>query len=175
MKTYTKVMLVIVVLFAVLGPLLIKGKDDKPIMNLSDWFPYGDVIMGKLREWQLSGGDLVGKLNLDLPGSNEADNQGEGGVDDSERQRVEVDNAPNRLSADSKKMYKWQDENGRWHFSSDKPADLQSVSLEDLPDVENVMDAPVEGDDEGSIMGVQGLDPAKVLEKLQRVAAERDK
>lgn len=171
MKVYVKVLLTVVVLFAVIGPLLIKGKDGKPIMDLGDWFPYGDVVMGKLREWQRSGGEFADKLDISLPG--EAGPVSQEAQD--EQQREQVAKAPNRLSSDSKKMYKWQDENGRWHFSSDKPMDLQRVSIEDLPDVENVMEPPVEGEDEESIMGIPGMDPAKVLEKLQRVAAERDK
>ena len=62
------------------------------------------------------------------------------------------ESAPTTLSASSGKMYKWQDEKGRWHFSYQKPAAMTRVSVEELPEVENVIEAPVnKGDNSSSI------------------------
>ena len=56
-------------------------------------------------------------------------------------------------------MYKWQDEQGRWHFSNQKPVTTTQVSMEQLPEVENVMEAPVnKGDNSSSIRLPGGFD-----------------
>ena len=39
-------------------------------------------------------------------------------------------------------VYKWQDEQGRWHFSSEQPADVDRVEREHLPELENVIPPP---------------------------------
>ena len=156
MKLYIKLLLAAVVLLAVVVPLFLTGPGGKPVMNVADWFPDADGVIGMVRQGADAGKALVSDSVDSLPGKE----------DDSAE---EVARAPARLASESGKMYKWQDAQGRWHFSSEKPTETTAVSLESLPDVENVMDAPVDKDDKGSMMN-----PGEILEKLQRMAAERD-
>jgi hypothetical protein len=53
-------------------------------------------------------------------------------------------------------MYKWQDEKVSWHFSTEKPPANQSVAVEKLPDIENVMEPPVATDSKGSTISLPG-------------------
>jgi len=39
-------------------------------------------------------------------------------------------------------VYKWQDKQGRWHFSSEQPANGAPAELEHLPELENVIPPP---------------------------------
>lgn len=167
MKLYIKILLVLVVLFAVVLPLLIKGADDKPIMSGGDWFPNGDRLIGLVREL----GQRVGHLM----GDEESAAVGSGGTDDPSAgtQPVTLSDAPTSFKPESGKMYKWQDEQGRWHFSSDKPSDQSTASIEALPDVKNVMDTPVDEEAEESMMGLPGLLDGKILDSVQRMTEDR--
>lgn len=83
--------------------------------------------------------------------------------------------APARLSSDSGKMYKWQDAQGRWHFSEEKPLDQSTAAVESLPDVQNVMDAPVAGRSNSSTIALpEGLSEAasELMQAMQRDGKE---
>lgn len=67
-----------------------------------------------------------------------------------------IEQQPARLSANSGKMYKWQDEKGAWHFSEEKPLDTSNVVIEKLSDVENVMEAPIADKSKGSTIQLPG-------------------
>ena len=165
MKLSTKILsgVVLLLLLALLAPLFLKGSDGKPI-KLSDWVPNKDRMLGMARQAAKAGDELATDSMQSL--GQLTDTAG------SSSMQAEVEAAPDTLKASSGKMYKWQDENGRWHFSSQKPMETGNVALEDLPDVENVMDAPVDGEGDDSMMDV---DFAKMLEKVQRAAADRDR
>lgn len=117
-------------------PLFLKGPDGRPLMTISDWIP--DV--GGFGLYEV-------KSVIDISASQQvaepvltAESQGKLGTI-----------APKRQTGGAGKMYKWQDEQGRWHFSSEQPAQAHRVSVEDLPSVENVMEAPVRDDKNRSI------------------------
>lgn len=175
MKFYLKCLAIFLLVFAVILPLFIKGGDGRAVMSLQDWIPGGDRLVRWVKETftdvrsQLTEGGENGPGNGESGGGGAADN----GISS-------LENAPRSLSPDSGKMYKWQDENGRWHFSSEKPAQYDRVTLENLPDVKNVMEAPVDPDSDDSIMGFPGLGGAEklldgeVLDRIRQRAEERD-
>lgn len=162
-------LLLVMVVFVVAIPLVLKGPDGTPVMNVSDWMPNTDRVIGLARQAAQKGQDFAqGSVGAQAGPESLASGK-------ESATRADIDAAPSQLAANSGKMYKWQDEYGHWHFSSQKPADSQTASLEDLPDVENVMEAPVDKDSKGSMMGIPGLgDAGDVLEKFQRMAAKRD-
>ena len=124
MNLYTKSLLFVLVLLALVAPLFIKGPDGRPMMTLDDWLPdTGGLFEGGVE--LPSGGEM---LKADTPGA----------------------------SIGQGKMYKWQDEQGRWHFSSEKPEGGVAVSVEELPDIENVMEAPVKESDNNSSISLPG-------------------
>jgi hypothetical protein len=85
-----------------------------------------------------------------------------------------VADSPVNLSSSSGKMYKWQDENGRWHFSTQKPANQQQISIEALPEVENLMQPPVNEEENSSTIGLPGIgDAGELLKKMQRMSADK--
>lgn len=171
MKLYIKILGVMLLLFAVVLPLLIKGADNKPIMSGEDWFPNGDRLIGLARELSLRIGHLMGGEE-----SGPAITPGSPGAAPAEIQSSALREAPDSFRPESGKMYKWQDEQGRWHFSSDKPRQLSAATtIEDLPDVKNVMDTPVDEDADDSIMGLPGILDGKILDSVQRMTEERQK
>lgn len=163
MKPFAKILAVLVVVFAIVLPMVLKGADGKPIMSPGDWFPNGDRVVGWVREhWPWAEHSAT---DSPVPGDPKA----------ATAPAVTLDREPRLLAPDSGRMYKWQDESGRWHFSSEKPQNLEGVALEKLPDVENVMDAPVDADASDSMMELPGLgDAGDILKKVQRMASERD-
>ena len=175
MKFYTKLLLGIVVLFGAIVPLFLKGPDGQPLMRVSDWLPGGDRLLGKVREV----GDKVREVGASLPDAattitGKATPSDDGAAPGQTAEKA--GSAPGSLAADSGKMYKWQDEEGHWHFSTQKPGGVGNASVEALPEVKNVMDAPVEKASDDSMMGLPGLGNAgDMLEKVKRMAAERDK
>ena len=148
MSSFVKVILVLVLLLGVVLPMMIKGPDGKPIMSVDDWIPDVDTeqVTGAVDQLQaLSSGQVAPDQAGTLP-------------DPSPNNAPMVkDSDPAMLGSSSGKMYKWQDENGRWHFSSQKPAASEHAQVEDLPDMENVMDAPVNEEENSSMMGLPGL------------------
>lgn len=174
MKFYSKMLLLVVVLVLGFGvaPLFIKGSDGRPMMSISDWIPE-----------RASANDGMGRLDFISDKVSESLNQldievgaivGGGG----EVGQV-TENSPTQLSSSSGKMYKWKDANGKWHFSSQKPLETSSVSIEDLPTVENVMVPTVVESEDSSIMGGSGglsLDGASALfKRVQGEGADKNK
>lgn len=117
----TKWLLAVVVIIGIIMPMVIKGPDGEPVMDLSDWLP--------------------GAVNDSVQSVSE---------------QFEGEERPVVLSSRSGKMYKWQDEKGVWHFSAEKPVDDQNADIEQLPEVQNVMDAPVESDNDSSTIRLPG-------------------
>lgn len=163
MKPTLKVSLIFVALFAVVVlPMMIKGGDGKPIMSPEDWFPNGERLIGWVREWKIGADRLFG--------SSENNNSGAGGQQGVDDALDPLKDAPTSLSPESGKMYKWQDKNGKWHFSSEKPTHRDSVTMESLPDVKNVMEPPVGGGSDDSMIAPTA---GEILEKIQRMTQER--
>ncbi|MFT5693155.1 MAG: hypothetical protein ACI92E_002491 [Oceanicoccus sp.] len=127
MKTRHKIMLTVFVLFAFGLPMVMKGSNGKPIMTLDDWMPNKNTFDKSLSKIQ-SLGERV---------SNIGDNEPSG------RPVLATVDSPTVLSSSSGKMYKWQDAKGRWHFSSEKPQVESEVSVEALPEVKNLLPAPI--------------------------------
>jgi hypothetical protein len=119
-------------------PMLLKGPDGRPIMSLDDWVP--DIPDVSIPQPSLESVDSLTSMI-------ERESDDETSVAEPE---------PVVPAVVGNKMYKWQDKNGRWHFSSEKPTDQQQVSVEKLPDVENVMEAPVTQDKKSSTISLPG-------------------
>lgn len=118
----------LLVIIALGLPLLIKGPDGRPIMTIDDWIP--DVPSDVLQPLA-SGFSSSDRAAADAPTAFGSPDQ----HDDAK--------GFNAAPVMGKKMYKWQDDQGRWHFSNEKPENGELVSEEALPEVENVMEAPV--------------------------------
>ncbi len=116
MKIRHKMMLLSLLGLLVL-PMFLVGPSGKPLMALNDWLP-GDI--------SLSG---AGKKMVNV--WNKATGQLHNGTG--------VD-----LSVQTPQLYKWQDAQGRWQFSSEPPpVDAGAVFVQDMPKISNVMQ-PVE-------------------------------
>lgn len=127
MKPYTKLVLIVFVIVMFGLPMIMKGPDGRPIMTMDDWLPSGvsvDSVVSTLDSVKDSAMQVV----------SEQSQSGGDSVDDVEAVPVQ---------AGSGTMYKWQDEKGQWHFSSEKPLAASQVSVEALPEVNNLMQAPV--------------------------------
>ena len=165
MKPYIKWTLIFVVVFAVVVPMLLKGPDGRPIMSLNDWMPASDnfdQMVDQARSHVGLDDNMQPAQGDALPATTS---------DEQVLSSQQLDKSPTVLSSSSGKMYKWQDENGKWHFSSQKPMLTTGVSVEDLPDVENVIDTPVTRGGNSSTIGVPGLgDAGDLLKKVQRIA-----
>lgn len=174
MKFYLKFLAVILLVFAVVIPMFLKGSDGKPLMSLRDWLPGSDRLIGWAREMGSSIERVVGDEDRQesRPGADAGAGQAQSGAD--------VQNAPTSLAPETGKMYKWQDEQGRWHFSSEKPGDHRSVSIENLPEIKNVMETPVEADSDDSMIKLPGLGGSEkllggdILDGIQQMTEERD-
>lgn len=175
MKAYFKWMLIFVVIFAVAIPMLLKGPDGRPIMSIGDWLPAA-ADLGQLANRVKSGvgGEQSGQqVGGEQPNTGHRPSAAENNLQTLSRQQLA--DSPAQLSSTSGKMYKWQDKNGRWHFSSQKPLNQQKVQVQDLPDVENVIDAPVTGGDNSSTIGLPDFgDAGDLLKKVQRMAESRN-
>ena len=141
-----KFLLALFVLLAIVAPLILKGPDGKPIMSVGDWLPSMD------------------KLNVDVDKITDAVDQLQSIAESMSRkgdskplleQGSTMSNmvaGSAQLSSSSGKMYQWQDEQGRWHFSNQKPVEGVQARIVDLPEIENVMEAPViEGENSSKI------------------------
>ncbi|MEE8058843.1 MAG: DUF4124 domain-containing protein [Pseudomonadales bacterium] len=170
MKSYTKWLLFLFLLFAVGLPLVIKGPNGRPIISFGDWMPNSaalDQVLGQLRLVS----DKAGK-GVERVAEQTVDSLSElvetPSVSTTVKQSLsseELAKSPIVFSSSSGKMYKWQDTNGRWHFSSEKPMAVDKVSVEALPDVENVMDTPITEGENSSNIGFPGLGDAGDLLK----------
>ncbi len=169
MASYIKWVLVFVVILAVVVPMVLKGPDGRPIMSLNDWMPASGNLVDQLKDVSDQAREHVGLANDQFPVQD-----GDASVDKSLSSQ-QLEQSPTVLSSSSGKMYKWQDENGKWHFSSQKPMATSGVSVENLPDVENVIDAPVTEGEKSSTIGVPGLgDAGDLLKKVQQMAKDRN-
>ncbi len=180
MQKFGKLLLGVVVLFAVVVPMFLKGPDGRPILDPTEWLPDDERVSGYLREAGRAAKDLAGDSARSLSDRQTGDDSDASRVREVREQEQSgaetlSEDAPTRLTGDSGKMYKWQDAQGRWHFSNEKPTHSEGVAMDDLPQVENVMEAPVDRESEGSMMGLPGVgDAGEILEKVRRMAAERD-
>jgi hypothetical protein len=104
---------VLIIVFVL--PMLIPGPDGKPIMSFSDWLPSQQT----LRNIGNSVGDTInGAAAL-------------------------VGQEPVIATAASKKLYKWQDQHGRWHFSDDPKQVPSHAKAQAMPQLANsTMAAP---------------------------------
>jgi hypothetical protein len=127
MKIQHKMMLLIFVLFAFGLPILMKGPDGRPIMTLDDWLPDKNTV-----DKAVSTIESLSEKVVNSGGNNSSD----------AAEFVTVDSLA-VLTSSSGKMYKWQDAKGRWHFSNEKPQIEAQVRVEALPEVKNLLPAPV--------------------------------
>lgn len=119
-------------------PMILKGPDGKPIMTFSDWLPSADIFKQPFEQVEA----VVNKAADTLP------------------LEIDEENPPPVLSAGSGKMYKWQDDKGRWHFSSEKPVDNSKAAIEDLPNLSNVMEPAVVSNNNSSTIEAPSRRPA---------------
>jgi hypothetical protein len=173
MKAYVKWLVVFVLLFAVAVPMLLKRPDGRPIMQVSDWLPAAGNLNQLVDQLKAVGAPLLGEQlqqRID-PVSVNSDAGSDRPVLSSEQLAA----SPALLSAASGKMFKWQDANGKWHFSSEKPQEQRDVSVEDLPEVKNVMVAPVTRGDNSSTISLPGFGEAgDLLKKVQQMTEDRN-
>lgn len=173
MAAYIKWIVAFVLIFIVGLPMLMTDSKGRPIMSIDDWLPGGDSVeqaLDQLKDSTHRAGEGVSQL-LDSPTISEDDKAASGNA----LSEQQLEKSPRQLSSSSGKMYKWQDEQGRWHFSSQKPLAAKSVSVEALPDVENVMEAPVTKGHKSSTIGFPDLGGAgDLLDKVQRMADDRN-
>ena len=175
MKAYIKWVLAFVVVFAVAVPMLLKGPDGRPIMSLSDWVPASANVGQVVDQLKTVSDQASNHIGLGDESSPAQGAVSESNASENVLSSQQLGNSPTVLSSSSGKMYKWQDENGKWHFSSQKPMAVAKVSVEDLPDVENVIDTPVTGGENSSTIGLPGFgDAGDLLEKVQQMARDRN-
>lgn len=150
MSFKSKFVIMLLLLLALGLPMLIKGPDGRPIMTVNDWVPELDKLV--IDTHAVS--DTVESLQSAAKGIGSDRITASAVSADQSAQQGLTEADPNRLSRGSGKMYKWQDDSGQWHFSSEKPKTSQQASIEDLPDVENVMEPPVTEDNKSSTIGL---------------------
>ncbi|WP_145999168.1 DUF4124 domain-containing protein [Oceanicoccus sp. KOV_DT_Chl] len=146
MKPFAKLMIAALILLGIGLPMVMTGPNGKPIMTINDWIP--DISGLKPKNFNVEGRVEHLKSLTNLTDGSEPTAQNP--------VKTAVDNSPGQLSASSGKMYKWQDENGRWHFSSEKPTAAVEVSVEQLPEMENFMQAPVKEEENNSSISLPG-------------------
>ena len=146
MKPFAKLMIGLLVVVGIALPMLMKGPNGKPIMTVDDWIP--DV--GALNPQNISIDDGVERLKslAKIEPAREPSEQGS----------VQAAATPSKQLAvlKSGEMYKWQDAQGRWHFSNEKPVDSVAVSVQELPEMENLMQAPVKEQEKSSSISLPG-------------------
>ncbi|ARN73660.1 DUF4124 domain-containing protein [Oceanicoccus sagamiensis] len=152
MSFKAKFTLLLFVLLALGMPMVMKGPDGRPLMTLSDWVPNLDSL--PIDQAAISG--VVDQLQQASPPAQS--DRGDQTAAQTDNSAALVQAAPTPVSSSAGTLYKWQDEKGRWHFSNQKPVTSTQVSMEALPEVENVMEAPVnKGDNSSSIRLPGGL------------------
>lgn len=156
MKAYLKWLAVFVVIAVVLVPMLLKGPNGESVMRLSDWLPEGV--------------DLDKFIRQPEPAAVPAGTPATAAADNSMLSGEQLQDSPTRFSSGSGKMYKWQDDKGSWHFSSQKPVGEESVMVDSLPDIKNVMQPTVTAGSKSSTIGLPGIgDAGELLDKLQQI------
>jgi hypothetical protein len=167
MKSYSKFLLFIVVLAAVVLPTMIKGPSGKPIMNFSDWLPSDTDLAGAVTKVKTMGESISRRARQTI------DSVTGEGVDNSPATAGQVDDV---APLGSNQMYKWKDKHGIWQFSNQKPVDGSTVQVVSLPNVKNVMNAPVAQRKNNSSIGLPdglSLDNAGELLKKMGLSTEQ--
>jgi hypothetical protein len=119
MKMMIKLAAVLLVI-ALFLPMWLKGPDGKPIMTIGDWVKLPTEVNAIVD----GAGDLVEKLGAPVRETFEA--------------------GPEAADSPSGEYYRWQDEEGQWHFSDQPPAGAEPTLVADkLPEVRNSM-GPIE-------------------------------
>ena len=171
MASYTKLLLFIVVIMAVVMPMVIKGPSGKPIMSPGDWLP-SDIDVGNTARQIKSLGQSLEHSAKQTIGAVIADGGVDGGVTDDGMTQMDVEPADDKaiVPLASNQMYKWRDKNGNWQFSNQKPTGITNVQVENLPEVKNVMNATVTSRKNSSTIGLpEGLSLENAGELLKKV------
>lgn len=139
---YIKWIRVVLLLLAVLAlPMLLPGPGGEPVMKPSDWLP-GERSLSE--SWHSIKGLLYKSGDI------------------SERE------LGLRVGLERPGYYRWQDEQGRWHFSSEPPAE-QVVERQALPEPANIMESTNTGSSSGSTLALPGgLSVDSIVEKLEQ-------
>ena len=137
MKTFIKLLLLVVFVLGVALPMFITGPDGRTLMKPSDWVPDAGGLISDVRRWW--SGDEAATLRPSL--------------------------------MPSKTMYKWQDQQGQWHFSEEIPPGITTVSLEALPEVKNVIESS--GDIRAGSSNI-GFSLEHASELLEKVSGDAD-
>ena len=132
----SKCFVAILVLFALGLPFLVKGPDGRPMMTLDDWVPDISIDTQMTSDASQSLKSVLSHAGVGA--------EGDLGFGDPDQHELDSGSGSDSGSAPviGQKMYKWQDETGRWHFSNERPDNVDVVSVEEMPEVDNVMEAP---------------------------------
>lgn len=161
-----KLLLLIVIILAVVMPMFLKGPDGRPIMSWQDWLPDGESAHQALEKARV--------FKQSLATSSRA-----GASSDQQAEPVTPNIQSGPISPLStlpgNQIYKWQDHSGRWHFSNQKPQNIDIVIVEALPEVKNVMSAPVTARKNSSTIGMpDGLSLENAGELLKKLGLSAD-
>ena len=118
MKLFIKLMLVLLIV-AMFLPMWLRGPDGKPMMSLDDWVSIpsdlGETPSRLLEQISSAADSALDKAPVPEP-----------------------DTAPAKAASG---FYRWQDDQGVWHFSDKPPEGRQDVQSEALPELSNAMEA----------------------------------
>jgi hypothetical protein len=140
LKLFTRLILVLALLALVL-PMVVPGPNGAPVMRPSDWLdPSG---------WRLPNMDSLKIPRLGLPGMElpPMDMSGmERSADQAEVLVPAGEPLPDHSSEDVGQYYRWQDQQGVWHFSDQAPAHSGELAPQALPEISNRLQ-PLSSDD----------------------------
>jgi hypothetical protein len=134
LKLFTRLILVLVLLALVL-PMVVPGPNGAPVMRPSDWLDPGS--------WRLPNMDGVRIPRMELPHRAAAPGQIEALVPAGEP-------LPGMGPPDAGQYYRWQDEQGVWHFSDEAPAHSGEIAPQALPAISNRMQPVGNADGSGT-------------------------
>lgn len=164
MKAYLKWLAIFVVIAIVLVPMVLKGPNGESVMTVADWLPDSVGLDKFARQAEALKREAVQDESSAETGSPTAT------ASSGTLSNEQLQDSPSTFSSSSGKMYKWQDDKGRWHFSSQKPSGEEAVSIDSLPDIENVMQPTVTAGGKSSTIGLPGIGSAgDLLDKLQQI------
>lgn len=121
MRFYYKLLSVLLIVLGLGLPMVLKGPDGHPIMSVADWMPEVGFFRRSLQQLQSSATDLTPEPALSPTFAG--------------------DLSTTVLRAGE--LYQWQDRAGGWHFSDQKPQIESQLTVEALPQVKNLISAPV--------------------------------
>ena len=98
-------------------------------MTMDDWLPDKHFFDKSVSQIKSLTKEIVETVTADDGG-----NKQEG---------LATEDSPAVLTSSSGKMYKWQGQDGSWHFSNQKPQIESQLTVEALPEVKNLISAPV--------------------------------